>query len=70
MERKRISIYTSKHVFTIHGVDKEDRVILPRELRRGQVEAFFARRPRRRLLSKPVQEATTKAARFASWVIR
>jgi transposase len=43
MELKRLSIDTSKHIFTIHGVDKEDRVILRRELRRGQVEAFFAR---------------------------
>ena len=40
---KRISIDTSKHVFTLHGVDEQDRVILRRELRHGQVEAFFAR---------------------------
>ena len=43
MEFKRISIDTSKHVFTIHGVDGEDRVVLRRELRRGQVETFFTR---------------------------
>jgi transposase len=43
MELKRISIDTSKHICTIHGADGEDRVILRRELRRGQVEAFFAR---------------------------
>src|ERR1700739_1573739 len=40
---KRISIDTSKHVFTLHGIDEQDRVVLRRELRRGQVEAFFAR---------------------------
>ena len=30
MELKRIAIDTSKHIVTIHGVDKEDRVILRR----------------------------------------
>ncbi len=43
MEYKRISIDTSKHVSTLHGLDAHDRVILRRELRRGQVEAFFAK---------------------------
>lgn len=42
MELKRIGMDTSKHVFTLHGVDAEDRVVLRRELRRSQVEAFFA----------------------------
>ena len=45
MEFKRISIDTSKHIFTMHGVDGQDRVILRRELRRGQIEAFFAKVP-------------------------
>ncbi|MFT2095765.1 IS110 family transposase [Acidiphilium multivorum] len=45
MEFKRISIDTSKHIFTMHGVDGQDRVILRRELRRGQMEAFFAKVP-------------------------
>ncbi len=43
MEFKRISIDTSKHIFTLHGVDEQDDVTLRRELRRGQIEAFFAR---------------------------
>ena len=43
MEFKRISIDTSKHVFTIHGVDKEERPVLRREIRRAQVEPFFAK---------------------------
>jgi transposase len=42
MELKRIAMDTSKYVFTLHGVDAEDRVVLRRELRRSQVEAFFA----------------------------
>jgi transposase len=43
MEFKRISIDTSKHVFTIHGVDEEERPVLRREIRRAQVEPFFAK---------------------------
>jgi transposase len=41
MELKRIAIDTSKHVFTLHGVDQRDRVILRRDLRRAQLEPFF-----------------------------
>ena len=41
MEFKRISIDTSKHIFTIHGVDEKERSVLRREIRRAQVEPFF-----------------------------
>jgi transposase len=43
MEFKRIAIDTSKHVFTVHGVDQQEHPILRRELRRAQVEAFFGK---------------------------
>lgn len=43
MELKRIAIDTSKHVFTLHGVDWEEHAVLRRELRRGQVAGFFAK---------------------------
>jgi transposase len=43
MEFKRIAIDTSKHVFTIHGVDQQEHPILRRELRRAQVEPFFGK---------------------------
>jgi transposase len=43
MEFKRIAIDTAKHVFTIHGVDEQERTVLRRELRRAQVEPFFAK---------------------------
>ena len=43
MVYKRISIDTSKHVFTIHAVDEAERPVLRRELRRSQVEGFFAK---------------------------
>jgi transposase len=42
MEYKRIAIDTSKHVFTLHGVDEQERVVLRREFKRGQMERFFA----------------------------
>jgi transposase len=42
MKFKRIAIDTSKHVFTLHGVDEQERPTLRRELKRGQVESFFA----------------------------
>ena len=43
MKFKRIAIDTSKHVFTLHGVDERDRPVLRRELKRSQVEAFFSK---------------------------
>ena len=45
MEYKRIAIDTSKHVFTLHGVDEQDHPVLRQELKRGQVEAFFCKLP-------------------------
>jgi transposase len=41
LELKLIAIDTSKRVFTLHGVDDRGNVLLRRELRRSQVEAFF-----------------------------
>lgn len=43
MEIKRIAIDTSKDVFTLHCVDETDRCVLRRELKRSQMEGFFAR---------------------------
>jgi transposase len=43
MKFKRIAIDTSKHVFTRHGVDEQERPVLRRELTRAQVESFFAK---------------------------
>ncbi len=44
-EFKRIAIDTSKHVFTLHGVDAAEQPTLRKTLRRSQMEAFFARLP-------------------------
>jgi transposase len=45
MKFKRIAIDTSKHVFTLHGVDEKEQPVLWRELKCDQVEAFFSKLP-------------------------
>ncbi len=44
-ELTRIAVDTSKSVFTLHGVDREGRVVVQRDLRRHQFEALFAKLP-------------------------
>src|SRR5438132_8257509 len=39
----RIGLDTSKHVFQIHGVDENEPPVLRRQLRRSEVEKFFAK---------------------------
>jgi transposase len=43
MELKLIAIDTSKHIFTLHGVNADGAVVLRRELRRAQLEPFLAK---------------------------
>jgi transposase len=38
----RVGLDTSKHVFQVHGVDRQERVAFCRQLSRGQIEKFFA----------------------------
>jgi hypothetical protein len=38
---KRIGIDTSKAVFTLHGIDQQDRPVLRINLRRAQMIPFF-----------------------------
>ena len=45
MNYKRIAIDTSKGVFTCHGIDAEGRIILRRDLKRTQMQPFFAALP-------------------------
>src|SRR4051812_36382787 len=42
---KRIGIDTSKAVFTLHGIDQQDRPVLRINLRRAQLIPFFAKLP-------------------------
>lgn len=44
-EITRIAIDTSKSVFTLHGVDAAGRAVLRRNLRRSEMERFFAKHP-------------------------
>jgi transposase len=41
-----IGLDLAKHVFQVHGVDAQGTTVLRRQLRRGQVLAFFSRLPR------------------------
>jgi len=43
MEISAIGLDLAKYVFEVHGVDGSGRVVLRRQLRRGEVEKFFAR---------------------------
>jgi len=45
MNLKRIGLDTSKAVFTLHGVDHDERSVLRRNMRRTEMEAFFAQLP-------------------------
>jgi transposase len=44
-EYKRIGLDTSKAVFTLHGIDQQDRPVLRINLRRPQLLAFFKKLP-------------------------
>jgi transposase len=39
----RIGLDTAKHVFQVHGVDEAEQPVLRRQLRRSEVEKFFAK---------------------------
>ena len=45
MNLKRIGLDTSKAVFTLHGVDQDEKVVLRRNVRRAELEAFFTKLP-------------------------
>src|SRR3954469_19130998 len=45
MKLKRLGLDTSKAVFTLHGVDHDEKVVLRRNIRRAEMEAFFAKLP-------------------------
>jgi transposase len=45
----RIGLDTAKHVFQVHGVDAAEQPVLRRQIRRGEMEKFFARLPPTRI---------------------
>ena len=45
----RIGLDTSKHVFQVHGVDEREQPVLRRQIRRSELEKFFAKLPSTRI---------------------
>jgi len=45
MNLRRIGLDTSKAVFTLHGVDHDEKAVLRRDMRQAEMEAFFAKLP-------------------------
>ncbi len=45
----RIGLDTAKHVSQVHGVDDNERAVLRRQVRRGEMEKFFAKLPATRI---------------------
>ena len=45
MNLKRIGLDTSKAVFTLHGVNYDEKAVLRRNMRRAEMEVFFAKLP-------------------------
>ncbi|RWK19510.1 MAG: transposase, partial [Mesorhizobium sp.] len=45
MQAIRFGIDLAKNVFQVHGVDASGQVVVQRQLRRAQVEKFFAAQP-------------------------
>jgi hypothetical protein len=43
MEIRQIGIDTSKHVFTLHGVDASGAAVVRRDLKRSAFEAYMAK---------------------------
>src|SRR5579863_10378883 len=44
-EYKRVGVDTSKAVFTLHGIDQQERPVLRSNLRRAQLAPFFRKLP-------------------------
>jgi hypothetical protein len=62
MKFKRIVIDTSKHVFTLHCVDEQERPVLRRELKRANMESFLPNRKQPRWCWRPAAARTTGVA--------
>jgi len=45
MQITTIGLDIAKHVFQVHGIDAEEKVVVRRQLRRGQVMQFFEELP-------------------------
>ncbi len=45
MQVTTIGLDIAKHVFQVHGIDQDGQVLVRRQIRRGEVLAFFRRLP-------------------------
>jgi hypothetical protein len=61
----RIGLDTSKYVFQIHGVDENEKPVLRRQLRRSEVERFFAQLPPTRNRHRGVRRLASLGAAVA-----
>ena len=59
----RIGLDTSKHVFQMHGVDENEQPVLRRQLRRSEVEKFFAKLPPTRIGMEACDDCASLGAR-------
>jgi transposase len=65
-----IGLDLAKHVFQVHGVDAAGATVLRKQLRRGQVVAFFAALPRCGLGWRRAPRRTTGRASCERWATR
>jgi transposase len=59
MQITTIGLDIAKNVFQVHGIDANERVVVRKQLRRGQVMKFFAALPPCLVGWRPVQPRTT-----------
>ena len=59
MQITTIGLDIAKNVFQVHGIDAAERVVVRKQLRRGQVMKFFAALPPAWLVWRPVPRRTT-----------
>lgn len=66
-EYKLSAIDTSKHVFTLHGVDAQGKAVLRREMRRNQLKAFFSKLPPTEIVLEACGGSHHWARLLATW---
>ena len=70
MKFKRIAVDTSKSVFTLHGVDEQDRPILRQNLSRARFETFFAKLSPTEVVLEALAAPTTGVGSCRGWATR
>ena len=65
-----VGIDLAESVFQIHGVDENGRVLVRRQLRRGQLLAFFQKRPRCLISMEACAGSHDWGAGFRRWGMR